>query len=93
MLSIHLSIETTDSSLTHQTPRALLRFNELLDTLERGVDSELMEQLVKALPEMELTMDGRTYEILMQLHFLLRDFAEVRTRLVLAHPVEFLQSI
>ena len=44
-----------------------------------------MEQLVKALPEMELTMDGRTYEILMQLHFLLRDFAEVSTR-VLPRP-------
>jgi pentatricopeptide repeat protein len=61
----------------HPAEFGMDEFNELLDTLGRRVDSELMEQLVMALPEMELTMDGRTYEILMQLHFLLRDFAEV----------------
>jgi pentatricopeptide repeat protein len=53
-------------------------FNNLIDALGRRVDSELVEQLVKVLPLLNLRMNSRTCEILMQLHFMLRDLERVQ---------------
>lgn len=53
--------------------------NDLLDSLAKRLDSELMEKVVEMLPSLELSSDQRTYEIFLGMHFTTRNFQEVKT--------------
>jgi pentatricopeptide repeat protein len=52
--------------------------NDLLESLARRLDSELMERILEMLPQLNLQPDQRTYEIFLSMHFQTRSFAEVR---------------
>lgn len=52
--------------------------NDLLDSLAKRLDSELVDQVVDMLPSMGLKEDQRTCEILLTMQFTTRNFAEVR---------------
>jgi len=53
--------------------------NDLLETLGKRLDSDLMEKIVEMLPSMDLQMDECTYEIFLNMHFTTRNFEEVKT--------------
>merc|ERR1719272_1389174 len=53
--------------------------NDLLETLAKRLDSDLMEKIVEMLPSIGLKMDERTYEIFLNMHFTTRSFQEVKT--------------
>jgi len=52
--------------------------NDLLESLARRLDSDLMERILEMLPQLDLQPDQRTYEIFLSMHFQTRSFAEVR---------------
>jgi len=52
--------------------------NDLLESLAKRLDSELMERILEMLPSLDLGPDQRTYEIFLNMHFTTRSFAEVR---------------
>merc|ERR1719424_1380691 len=51
--------------------------NELLESLAKRLDSELMEKIVEMLPTVDLNMDERTYEVFLNMFFTTRSFKEV----------------
>lgn len=51
--------------------------NRLLEPLARSLDTEVVLGIVEFLPSLELQADGRTYDILVQMHFTTRSFEEV----------------
>jgi len=53
--------------------------NELLESLAKRLDSDLMEKIVDMLPCTSLEMDERSYEILLNMYFTTRSFEQVRT--------------
>jgi len=52
--------------------------NDLLESLAKRLDSELMEKVVEMLPCIDLSSDQRTYEIFLGMHFTTRNFQEVK---------------
>merc|ERR1719183_625253 len=52
--------------------------NELLESLAKRLDSDLMEQIVEMLPTINLKMDERSYEILLNMYFTTRSFQDVK---------------
>lgn len=68
--------EITTFFKKHTLDYGMDEYNDLLDGLGRRCDSELLERLVEQMPS-HLSLDARSYEILLQLHFMLRDFARV----------------
>jgi len=53
--------------------------NELLESLAKRLDSDLMEKIVEMLPTINLKMDERSYEILLNMYFTTRSFEDVKT--------------
>jgi len=53
--------------------------NDLLESLAKRLDSELVEKIVEMLPSMNLKMDARTYEVLLNMNFTTRNFQDVKT--------------
>jgi len=58
--------------------REMSFLNDLLESLARRLDSDLMERILEMLPQLDLQPDQRTYEIFLSMHFQTRSFAEVR---------------
>jgi len=58
--------------------RDIVFVNELLESLGKRLDSQLMEEVVEILPSVRLYPDQRTYEILLTTYFTTRDFSEVK---------------
>jgi len=54
------------------------RINDLLESLGKRLDSELMGMVVDMLPPLALKRDQRTYEIFLSMHATTRSFAEVQ---------------
>jgi pentatricopeptide repeat protein len=52
--------------------------NDLLESLAKRLDSELMDKIIEMLPTLDLTSDQRTYEIFLGMHFTTRNFQEVK---------------
>jgi len=52
--------------------------NDLLESLAKRLDSELMEKIVELLPHLNLSSDQRTYEIFLGMHFSTRNFQDVK---------------
>jgi len=59
--------------------RDMHHVNDLLDSLSKRLDSELMEKIVEMLPSIDLKMDQRSYEIFLSMYFTMRSFQEVKT--------------
>lgn len=56
----------------------IVAINDLLDSLAKRLDTDLVEQVVEMMPSMSLKLDQRTYEILLTMQFTTRNFSEVR---------------
>jgi len=52
--------------------------NDLLESLAKRMDSDLMEKIVEMLPSVELKMDERSYEVFLNMYFTTRSFQEVK---------------
>merc|ERR1719443_2567380 len=52
--------------------------SDVLESLSKRLDSELMEQILAMLPFFDIRADTRMYEILLNTYFTLRNFAEVK---------------
>merc|ERR1719161_3200484 len=52
--------------------------SDVLESLSKRLDSELMEQIIAMLPSFEMRADPRMYEILLNTYFTLRNFTEVK---------------
>jgi pentatricopeptide repeat protein len=52
--------------------------NDLLDSLSKRLDSDLMEKIVEILPSADMKKDQRTYEIFLNMYFTTRNFQEVK---------------
>jgi len=53
--------------------------NDLLESLAKRLDSDLMEKIVEMLPSIDLKMDQRSFEIFLNMYFTTRSFQEVKT--------------
>jgi len=53
--------------------------NDLLETLAKRLDSDLMEKIVEMLPSINMKMDERTCEVFLNMYFTTRSFEEVKT--------------
>merc|ERR1719316_716880 len=53
--------------------------NDLLESLAKRRDSDLMEKVFEMLPSVDLKAEQRTYEIFLNMHFTMRSFQEVKT--------------
>jgi len=53
--------------------------NDLLDPLAKSLDSELVMGLIGQLPILKLSMDERSYDILLTMHFATRNFSAVES--------------
>lgn len=53
--------------------------NDLLESLSKRLDSDLMEKIVEILHSIELKSDQRTYEIFLNMYFTTRNFQEVKS--------------
>jgi pentatricopeptide repeat protein len=73
----YIVAEVVDWFEKHHDTYEIDEFNDILDALGRRMDSEMTEALLKVLPRLELRMNSRTCEILLQLYFMLRDFDKV----------------
>jgi len=51
--------------------------NDLLESLAKRMDSDFMEKIAEMLPEANLKMDSRSYEIFLNMYFTIRSFQEV----------------
>lgn len=58
--------------------RGMSPVNDLLESLGKRLDSELMEKIVDLLPSVGLAMDPRSYEIFLNVYFTTRSFPEVK---------------
>merc|ERR1719326_2487427 len=52
--------------------------SDVLESLSKRLDSELMEQIMAMLPSLDMTADSRMYELLLNTYFTLRNFTEVK---------------
>merc|ERR1719171_2178838 len=52
--------------------------SDLLESLSKRLDSDLMEQIIDMLPSLDMQADPRMYEILLGTYFTMRNFTEVR---------------
>jgi len=52
--------------------------SDVLESLSKRLDSELMEQIMAMLPSFDMQADPRMYEILLNTYFTLRNFTEVK---------------
>merc|ERR1719375_1519878 len=52
--------------------------SDLLESLSKRLDSDLMEQIIDMLPSLDMQADPRMYEILLSTYFTMRNFTEVR---------------
>merc|ERR1719487_2984132 len=52
--------------------------NDIIESLGKRLDSQLIAMIVEMLPSLGLKQDERTYEILLTMHASTRGFAEVR---------------
>eukprot|EP00747_Dinoflagellata_sp_TGD_P161883 gnl/TRDRNA2_/TRDRNA2_178876_c0_seq1.p1 gnl/TRDRNA2_/TRDRNA2_178876_c0~~gnl/TRDRNA2_/TRDRNA2_178876_c0_seq1.p1 ORF type:complete len:1098 (-),score=255.53 gnl/TRDRNA2_/TRDRNA2_178876_c0_seq1:57-3350(-) len=55
--------------------------NDLLESLGKRLDTELMEKVVAMLPSIDLAPDRRTYELFLTTYFTTRNFQDVRATL------------
>jgi len=55
------------------------QINDLLEPLAKSLDSELVMGLIGQLPALNISMDERSYDILMTMHFATRNFKEVQS--------------
>mmetsp|Transcript_96432 Transcript_96432/g.176589 ORF Transcript_96432/g.176589 Transcript_96432/m.176589 type:complete len:1096 (+) Transcript_96432:146-3433(+) len=62
----------------YPTERDMTCMNDLLDSLAKRLDSDLMDKIVEMLPSLDLKADQRTYEIFLGMHFTTRSFQEVK---------------
>jgi len=53
--------------------------DDLLESLAKRLDSDLMEKVVEMLPTINMKMDERSYEILLNMYFTTRSFQDVKT--------------
>jgi len=53
--------------------------NDLLESLAKRLDSDLMEKIAEMLPGINLKMDERSYEVFLNMYFTTRSFQEVKT--------------
>jgi len=51
--------------------------NDILESLAKRLDSDMMEKMVDMLPTIDLKMDHRSYEVFLNMHFTTRSFQEV----------------
>jgi len=56
----------------------LTLINDILESLGKRLDSQLMEMIVDMLPSLRLKQDSRTYEIFLMMHLTTRSFQEVK---------------
>merc|ERR1719311_1668034 len=56
--------------------------SDLLESLSKRLDSDLMEQIIDMLPSLDMQADPRMYEILLGTYFTMRNFPEVRALVV-----------
>merc|ERR1719359_963426 len=52
--------------------------NDLLESLAKRFDSDLMEKVVEMLPSINLNLDERSYELLLGMYFTTRSFQDVK---------------
>lgn len=52
--------------------------NDLLESLGKRLDSDFVAQIVSLLPVTGLVLDGRSYEIMLNMHFTMRSFENVK---------------
>jgi pentatricopeptide repeat protein len=64
---------------TFPSERDMNYINDLLESLGKRLDSDLMEKIVEMLPSIDLKMDQRSYEIFLNMNFTMRSFQEVKT--------------
>lgn len=62
----------------YPTERDMTGVNDLLESLAKRLDSDLMDKIVEMLPSLDLKADQRTYEIFLGMHFTTRSFQEVK---------------
>lgn len=62
----------------YPTERDMTSVNDLLESLSKRLDSDLMDKILEMLPSLELKADQRTYEIFLGMHFTTRSFQEVK---------------
>jgi len=65
----------------YSTSCSIATINDLLDSLGKRLDSELVDNVVEMLPSLGLKADKRTYEILLSMQFTTRNFREVQNLL------------
>jgi pentatricopeptide repeat protein len=53
--------------------------NDLLESLAKRLDSDLMEKVAEMLPSTHLKMDERSYEVFLNMYFTTRSFHEVKS--------------
>jgi pentatricopeptide repeat protein len=53
--------------------------NDLLESLSKRLDSDLMEKIVEMLPSIDHKMDQRSYEVFLNMYFTTRNFQDVKT--------------
>jgi pentatricopeptide repeat protein len=56
--------------------------NDLLESLAKRLDSDLLEQVVDMLPSVNLQMDSCSFEILLNMYFTTRNFQDVKSLVV-----------
>jgi len=59
--------------------RSMCSINDLLESLAKRLDSELMEKIVNMLPSLGLKMDECSCEVFLSMHFTMRSFEEVNS--------------
>jgi len=52
--------------------------SDVLESLSKRLDSDLMEQIIEMLPSLDMLADPRMYEILLSTYFTMRNFTEVK---------------
>merc|ERR1719498_377495 len=52
--------------------------NDILESLAKRLDSELIEQIIEMLPSVGLQKDERSYEVLLNMYFTMRSFQDVK---------------
>jgi pentatricopeptide repeat protein len=62
----------------YPSERDMNGINDLLESLAKRLDSEVMEKIVEMLPGIDLRMDQRSYEVFLNMYFTMRSFQEVK---------------
>merc|ERR1719440_2408882 len=53
--------------------------NDLLESLAKRMDSDLMEKIMEMLPSLNLNMDAHSYEVFLNMYFPTRSFNDVKS--------------